>query len=155
MVECDRFRDNEIRVWPLRHLLSIINPSSPSDLLLQRQFSCSMGTFGKQSIARGAVMVAKNWMAKFNALRPLQETEGWTTPQQWSLPAPLYSLHCQADLPSRYGHLLTWGAAFKYPASSNSPVFIWKFAPPLLSLSVVLGREFPSTLLGSSGWSEN
>ena len=76
-------------------------------------------------------------------------------PQQQSLSAPLYSLHCQADLPSCYGHRLTWGPAFNYSASSNNPVFIWKFAPPRLSFNVVLGKKFPSPFLGSFGWSEN
>jgi len=77
-----------------RHLLSIINPSSPSDLFLRRQFSCSMEIFDKQSIVRDSVMLAKNWTAKFNALRPLQETEGWTSPS-----SGLFLLHFILCLP--------------------------------------------------------
>ena len=79
-----------------RHLLSIINPSSPSDLFLWRQFSCSMEIFDKQSIVRGSTILAKNWTAKFNALRPLQETEGWTSPSSGLF--LLHSILCIARL---------------------------------------------------------
>ena len=79
-----------------RHLLSTINPSSPSDLSLRRQFSCSMEIFGKQSIVRGSVTVAKKRTAKFNALRPLQEMEGGASPSS-SLFQP-HSILCMARL---------------------------------------------------------
>ena len=73
-------------------------------------------------------------------------------PQQWSLSAPLCSLLARLTFPPV---TTPTDLGPNYSAPSNNPVFIWKFAPPRLSFNVVLGRKFPSPLLGSFGWSEN
>lgn len=110
-------------MWPPGHFVPLLTSSFSSDLSLG-------GTFDKQSSVRGAWMIAKDWVAEFNALRPLQETE-WTTAAASLSFSLRYTLWGWPSL--RLGRFPVWDSASSYSIYSDKPVFLWKFARPLLS----------------------
>lgn len=138
-----------------RQPVSIPAPSGPSDGSLWRQPSRSAEASGKQRTVRSSLMVAKNWMAESQALRPLQQSE-WTTPAgHCSL---LQSVLTSLDWPS----LLFWaftglGPRLQVPCFRQQFSFYLEICSSLVSFTVVWsGRILPWT--GEAGlwiWTSN